>query len=90
MAAPYAFIVFTSPSCRPCKSALRVVREAADQSGGIIEVHAVDSLERQDLATSCNVRSLPTVFLVTASGRVLHRWTAVPPRHEISTYLRAA
>lgn len=90
MATPYAFIVFTSPSCRPCKTALRVVREAADRSGGTIEVQTVDSLERQDLATACNVRSLPTVFLVTASGRVLHRWTEVPPRDEISTYLRAA
>lgn len=73
-----AFIVFTTPSCRPCKAVLRIVRGVADKSGGLTETTTVDAMEHPDLAIRYDVRTIPTTFLITASGHVIARWTGVP------------
>ncbi len=73
-----AFVVFTSPTCRPCKAALSVVEDAAATTSGMTEVRTVDATLRPDLALDAGVRAVPTVFLITASGHVVHRWTSVP------------
>jgi hypothetical protein len=85
MAGCCAFIVFTTPACRPCKAALRVVGNAADRSDGATEVHTVDAIERSDLAVRYEVRMIPTVFLITASGHVVNRWKGVPDQEEVDT-----
>lgn len=73
-----AFVVFTSPTCAPCKTALRIVQEAAGSSNGLTEVTSVDAHARADLALRYEVRTVPTVFLITASGHVIERWRDVP------------
>jgi hypothetical protein len=83
MAGCCAFIVFTTPACRPCKAALRVVGNAARKSDGATEVHTVDAIERSDLALRYEVRMIPTVFLITASGHVVSRWKGVPDQEEV-------
>jgi hypothetical protein len=83
MAGCCAFIVFTTPTCRPCKAALTVVGNAADRSDGTTEVHTVDAIERSDLTSRYEVRMIPTVFLITASGHVVGRWTGVPEQEEV-------
>jgi thioredoxin family protein len=83
MAGCCAFIVFTTPACRPCKAALRVVGNAARRSDGATEVHTVDAIERSDLALRYEVRMIPTVFLITASGHVVDRWKGVPDQEEV-------
>jgi hypothetical protein len=83
MAGCCAFIVFTTPACRPCKAALRVVGNAARRSDGATEVHTVDAIERSDLALRYEVRMIPTVFLITASGHVVSRWKGVPDQEEV-------
>jgi hypothetical protein len=83
MAGCCAFIVFTTPACRPCKAALRVVENAARKSDGATEVHTVDAIERSDLAVRYEVRMIPTVFLITASGHVVDRWKGVPDQDEV-------
>jgi Thioredoxin len=83
MAGCCAFIVFTTPACRPCKAALRVVGNAARRSDGPTEVHTVDAIERSDLAVRYEVRMIPTVFLITASGHVVDRWKGVPDQDEV-------
>lgn len=89
MAGCCAFVVFTTPACRPCKAALRVVGGAAERSGGLTEVRTVDAIERHDLATRYEVRTIPTVFLITASGHVVQRWRAVPESEEVDAALAA-
>jgi glutaredoxin len=84
-----AFVVFTTPSCRPCKAALRVVETAAERRPGLTEVTTVDAMERSDLTLRYDVRSIPTVFLVTASGHVVQRWRKVPQPAEVETALAA-
>jgi glutaredoxin len=78
MAGCCAFVVFTSPGCRPCAAALSVVGRAAERSPNEVEVTAVDALERPELTRRYDVRTVPTVFLITASGHVLARWKSVP------------
>lgn len=87
MAGCCAFVVFTSPGCRPCGAALTLVRRAAERSPNEVEVTTVDALERPDLALRYDVRAVPTVFLITASGHVLARWRRVPEAAEIHAAL---
>src|SRR5688572_18068725 len=77
MAGCCAFVVFTTPTCRPCKAALRVVGDAASKTPGPTEVVAVDAVEQSQLALGARVRTIPTVFLITASGHVIRRWRDV-------------
>ncbi len=83
-----AFIVFTSETCRPCKVALRVVEAVAGQASGPTEVLPVDALQRADLAVRYDVRTVPTVFLITASGHIVGRWKGVPDQAEVTDRLR--
>jgi len=82
-----AFVVFTTSACRPCKAALRVVEEAASGSRGLTEVTTVDAMERADVAHHYNVRTIPTVFLITASGHVVRRWRDVPDGADVTAAL---
>lgn len=82
-----AFVVFTTPACRPCKSVLRIVRGAAERSGGLTEVTTVDAMEHADLAVRYDVRTIPTTFLITASGHVIARWTRVPDTSAVEAAL---
>ena len=84
-----AFVVFTSPACRPCKTALHVVRAAAERSPGLTEVRTVDAMERPEIALKYDVRTIPTVFLITASGHVIDRWRSVPHPPEVEAALAA-
>lgn len=81
------FVVFTTPSCTPCKAVLRVVRAAAGKSGGLTEVTTVDAMEHPDLAIRYDVRTIPTTFLITASGHVIARWTRVPETNAVEAAL---
>lgn len=87
MAGCCAFVVFTSPGCRPCGAALRIVRRAAERSPNEVEVTTIDALERPELAQRYDVRTVPTVFLITASGHVLARWRSVPETAEVHAAL---
>jgi hypothetical protein len=90
MAGCCAFVVFTTPACSPCKAALRVVRAAAANSNpGSTEVTTIDALERSDLTIRYDVRTIPTVFLITASGRVVRRWRSVPDADDVEQELTA-
>lgn len=82
-----AFIVFTSPSCRPCKAALNVVEAAARPSNGMTQVRTVDSTMQPEVALQAGVRTVPTVFLITASGHVVRRWTSIPDPTDVNATL---
>jgi hypothetical protein len=82
-----AFVVFTSPACRPCKTAIRVVENAAARSPGVTEVRTIDAMARPEVALRYDVRTIPTVFLITASGHVVDRWRSVPHPPEVEAAL---
>lgn len=89
MAGCCAFVVFTTPACRPCKAALVVVERAAGKAAGPTEVRTVDATERPEIAVRYAVRTIPTVFLITASGHVVQRWRDVPDPVEVEAALAA-
>lgn len=84
-----AFVVFTSPSCRPCKAALRVVSEVAAAGSGLTEVVSIDATEHHEVANRYEIRTIPTVFLITASGHVIKRWREVPEIEDARATLAA-
>jgi thiol-disulfide isomerase/thioredoxin len=82
-----AFVLFSSPSCRPCKAALSVVQSVVEKARGVTEIVQIDATEQPDLAHEYGVRTIPTVFLITASGHVVHRWRSVPDHAEAEAAL---
>lgn len=75
-----AFVVFTTPTCRPCKAVLRRIHDAVRDGASATptEVRTVDATERRELALRYEVCTVPTTFLITASGHVVERWRDVP------------
>jgi len=84
-----AFVLFSTDSCAPCKAAFRVVKDAAGATDGLTEVTTIDALQRSDLALRYDVRTVPTVFLITASGHVVRRWREVPDPADVASELAA-
>jgi len=62
-------VYFTTPDCAPCKT---VQRPAIDRISRVLgeklEVVEIDATERPDLAKTWGVMSVPTTFLLDASG----------------------
>lgn len=84
-----AFVIFTTPACRPCKAAVKVAEDAAAAAPGVTEVVTVDATDRPEIALRYEVRTIPTVFLITASGHVMKRWRDVPDPREAREMLDA-
>lgn len=82
-----AFVVFTSPACSPCKSAIQVVTTAMQNAPNPTELVTIDASEQPEIALHHNVRTIPTVFLITASGHVIERWVDVPSHAEAAAAL---
>jgi glutaredoxin len=75
-----AFVVFTTPTCRPCKAVLRTIDGVLENGAppAPTEVRTVDAAARHELALRYEIRTVPTTFLITASGHVVDRWRDVP------------
>jgi glutaredoxin len=87
MAGCCAFVVFTTPTCRPCKAVLRVLEVAVAKSPAPTEIRTVDASVKGDLANRYHVRTVPTTFLITASGHVIKRWRDVPLPEDVDASL---
>lgn len=84
-----AFVIFTSPACRPCKTAIAVVQKVVSSSSAPTEIVTVDASQDPKLAVALGIRTIPTVFLITASGHVIARWRDVPDVEEARSALAA-
>jgi glutaredoxin len=85
-----AFVVFTTPTCRPCKAVLRTI-DGVLQDGATAaptEVRTVDAAAQHELALRYGIRTVPTTFLITASGHVVDRWRDVPEPGALRSALR--
>ena len=83
-----AVVQFTSPSCAPCRAAAPHLRRAAEARG--IPYLQVDLAERPELASAYGIRTVPTIAVAGAGGRVLDVWTALPPPDELAEAARRA
>ena len=82
-----AFVVFTTPTCRPCKAVLRILEGAVERTPAPTEIRTVDASVRGELANRYHVRTVPTTFLITASGHVVDRWRDVPEPRDVDAAL---
>ena len=64
-------LVFTSPTCAPCKlQQMPIVNRLMQQWQDRIEVRVVDVTEQPDVAARFGVWSLPTTIVLATSGHV--------------------
>ena len=62
-------VYFTTPDCAPCKTIQRpAISRISNLLGEELEVVEIDATERPDLAKVWGVMSVPTTFLLDASG----------------------
>lgn len=73
-------IYFSTPWCGPCKM-FGPVMDRISQSGIPVEKINVDNAPA--VAAAYNVRSVPTVVLVNASGNEISRFVGVKPENEV-------
>lgn len=65
-----AVVYFTTPTCGPCRTMQRpVLRQLQSNFGRWFQVIEVDASARPDLASEWGVVSVPTTFIIDASGK---------------------
>jgi thiol-disulfide isomerase/thioredoxin len=68
-----AILYFTTQDCIPCKTVQRPAIESLKrQLGAMLEVVEVDVAIHPELASEWGVMSVPTTFIIDASGRPRH------------------
>jgi len=62
-------VYFTTPECAPCKTVQRpAIDRVSNLLGEKLQVVEIDATERPDLAKVWGVMSVPTTFVLNASG----------------------
>lgn len=65
-----AVVYFTTPTCGPCRTMQRpALRQLQSNFGRWFQVIEVDASARPDLASEWGVVSVPTTFIIDASGK---------------------
>jgi thiol-disulfide isomerase/thioredoxin len=68
-----AILYFTTPECLPCKTIQRpALHRLQERLGERLRVIEVDAQQRPDLASQYGVLSVPTTFIIDASGALRH------------------
>jgi thiol-disulfide isomerase/thioredoxin len=66
-------LYFTTPTCAPCKTVQRpAIRRLQEMTGDHLQVVEIDASAQPDLASQWGVMSVPTTFIIDASGAPRH------------------
>ncbi len=75
-----AILYFTSPDCAPCRTIQRPALASVQQRlGDRLQVIEINTYEQPELAKEWGVLSLPTTFIIDASGKPRHVNHGVTP-----------
>ncbi len=75
-----AILYFTTPDCAPCRTVQRpALRAVQGRMGDRLQVIEVNAYEQPGLAKEWGVLSVPTTFIIDASGRPRHVNHGVTP-----------
>ena len=68
-----AILYFTTPTCVPCKTVQRpAIESLKTRLGDGLQVVEIDASARPDLADEWGILSVPTTFVIDASGQPRH------------------
>lgn len=79
---PVTLLQFSSEFCAPCRATRRVLAEVAGTLPGVRHVE-VDAASQPTGVRALSIWRTPTVLVVDAAGRVLHRACGVPVSTEV-------
>jgi len=75
-----AILYFTSPDCAPCRTVQRpALISVQNRLGDRLQVIEINTYEQPELAKEWGVLSLPTTFIIDASGKPRHVNHGVTP-----------
>ena len=77
---------FWADWCAPCKQLLPILTKLADEYQGQFILAKVNIEEQQELAAQFQVRSVPTVMLVS-QGQLVDQFNGAKPESEIRAFL---
>jgi thiol-disulfide isomerase/thioredoxin len=83
-----AIVQFSTRYCAPCKAAAPHLRAAAEETD--IVFAQIDIGERPEIARRYGIRTVPTIAVADAGGRVLEAWTRLPDNGEVARAARQA
>ena len=63
----YSVILFTSPSCNPCKQMKLTILELEKSHGDKASFYEVNTVENRDLAAKYHIKSVPTVVFKSST-----------------------
>ena len=77
-------ILFTSPTCGPCKAMKPVATEAADKAGIPLEVTEVGAKSPE--VASFAIRAVPTLVLLDPNNKEMKRLVGVQTREALEKF----
>jgi thiol-disulfide isomerase/thioredoxin len=83
-----ALVEFVTEGCPPCREVAPRLHAAADEAR--VPFLQIDVGAKPEVARTFGIRSVPTVAVTGAGGRVLDVWTAIPPDGEVAEAARRA
>ena len=77
-------VYFTTPTCAPCKTIQRpAIQRLQECMGERLQVIEIDAAARPDVAGQWGVMSVPTTFIIDASGQPRHVNHGVTPQDKL-------
>jgi thiol-disulfide isomerase/thioredoxin len=83
-----ALVEFVTEGCPPCREVAPRLHAAAAEAR--VPFLQIDVGAKPEVARTFGIRSVPTVAVTGAGGRVLDVWTAIPPDGEVAEAARRA
>lgn len=83
-----AIIQFTARYCAPCRTVAPRLHDTAVNEA--VAYAQVDVGERPEIARAYGIRSVPTIVVASAEGRVLGVWRGIPENGQVAEAARRA
>ncbi len=86
-----AIVDFYASWCPPCKMIAPFLKELAKEYEGKIKIYKIDVDKDKEVARTMKVRVMPTLFYITADGKIKKRLGGMPKakiEHEINNYMK--